>query len=243
MLGSAVNPVLREGNSDRRVAGPVKEWAQANPHKMMAWSRACRSHVGHMTHGDFYSNEQSVIMSEASDVLIEHVDANGNRTVLKESTVLEQGEVIDSTFMSKRALCDFYDAEIADAKDTGMLLSLHLKATMMKKSDPVLFGHAVRSYFKDAFTKHEATLNRINANPNNGLASVLATISEKCEASEAAAILADFEACYESGPSLAMVNSAKGITNLHVPSDVIIDASVPVVVRDGGKMWNKDNEL
>lgn len=182
-------------------------------------------------------------MSDAADVSIEHIDSNGKKTILKQSTPLLKGEVIDSTYMSKKALCDFYDAEIADAKDTGMLLSLHLKATMMKKSDPILFGHAVKSYFKDAFTKHEQTLRKINANPNNGLASVLASINEKLSAEEAAAVIADFDACYETGPSVAMVNSAKGITNLHVPSDVIIDASVPNVVRDSGKMWNKDNKL
>lgn len=182
-------------------------------------------------------------MSDAADVSIEHIDSNGKKTVLKQSTPLLKGEVIDSTYMSKKALCDFYDAEIADAKDTGMLLSLHLKATMMKKSDPILFGHAVKSYFKDAFAKHEQTLKKINANPNNGLASVLASINEKLSAEEAAAVIADFDACYETGPSVAMVNSAKGITNLHVPSDVIIDASVPNVVRDSGKMWNKDNKL
>ena len=243
VLGSAVNPVLREGNSDRRVAGPVKEWAAANPHKMMPWSRACGTHVGHMTSGDFYANEKSVIMSNEAEVCIEFIDAKGKRTVLKQNTPLEKGEVIDSTFMSKKALCEFYDFEVQDAKDTGMLLSLHLKATMMKKSDPILFGHAVKSYFKAAFTKHEQTLRKINANPNNGLASVLASINEKLPAEQAAAIIADFDACYETGPSVAMVNSAKGITNLHVPSDVIIDASVPVVVRDSGKMWNKDNEL
>lgn len=182
-------------------------------------------------------------MSDAADVCIEHVSKSGKRTVLKQSTSLLKGEVIDSTFMSKKALCEFYDFECKDAKDTGMLLSLHLKATMMKKSDPILFGHAVKSYFKDAFAKHGQTLRRINANPNNGLASVLASINEKLSAEEAAAIIADFDACCESGPSVAMVNSAKGITNLHVPSDVIIDASVPVVVRDSGKMWNKDNAL
>jgi len=182
-------------------------------------------------------------MSDAADVCIEHVSKSGKRTVLKQSTSLLKGEVIDSTFMSKKALCEFYDFECKDAKDTGMLLSLHLKATMMKKSDPILFGHAVKSYFKDAFAKHGQTLKRINANPNNGLASVLASINEKLSAEEAAAIIADFDACYESGPSVAMVNSAKGITNLHVPSDVIIDASVPVVVRDSGRMWNKDNVL
>jgi isocitrate dehydrogenase len=182
-------------------------------------------------------------MSEAADVSIEHIDSKGKRTVLKQSTPLLKGEVIDSTYMSKKALCNFYDSEFTDAKDTGMLMSLHLKATMMKKSDPILFGHAVKSYFKNAFTKHEQTLRKINANPNNGLASVLASINEKLSAEEAAVVIGDFNACYESGPSVAMVNSAKGITNLHVPSDVIIDASVPNVVRDSGKMWNKDNEL
>lgn len=154
-MGSAVNPVLREGNSDRRVAAPVKSWAAKNPHKMMPWSRACRTHVGHMTANDFYSNEQSVIMSQATEVTIEHKCKAGVRTVLKISTPLEAGEVIDSTFMSAKALAAFYDEEIKDAKDTDMLLSLHLKATMMKKSDPIMFGYAVKAYFKAAFTKHE----------------------------------------------------------------------------------------
>jgi len=243
VLGSAVNPVLREGNSDRRVAAPVKAYAQKNPHKMGIWSKACRTHVAHMDRGDFFASEQSATMGEAADVAIEHVAPDGTVTVLKESTELQAGEVIDASTMSIKDLCDFYETEISDAKDNDILLSLHLKATMMKVSDPILFGHAVKVYFKDVFEKHGPVLEEIGANPNNGLGAVLEAVDGKLPADKAKEIRDDIDACYEQRPWLAMVNSDKGITNLHVPSDIIIDASMPVVVRDSGQMWNKDNEL
>jgi len=243
ILGSAVNPVLREGNSDRRVAAPVKAYAQKNPHKMGIWSKASRTHVAHMDKGDFFSSEQSTTMKDATDVIIEHVAPDGTVTVLKESTKLQAGEVIDASTMSVEELCNFYEREISDAKENDILLSLHLKATMMKVSDPILFGHCVKVFFKPVFDKHGETLDEIGANPNNGLGAVLDSIDTKLPAEKAAEIRADIDACYEERPWLAMVNSDKGITNLHVPSDIIIDASMPVVIRDSGQMWNKDNEL
>jgi len=243
ILGSAVNPVLREGNSDRRVAKPVKSYAQKNPHKMGIWSKASRTHVAHMEKGDFFGSEQSAVMQDATDVIIEHVTPDGLTTVLKEGTPLQAGEVIDAGTMSIAELRNFYEREIQDAKDSDILLSLHLKATMMKVSDPILFGHCVTTYFKDAFEKHDEVLTSINANPNNGLQSVYNSIKTKLPKEQADEIHADFEACYEQRPWLAMVNSDKGITNLHVPSDIIIDASMPVVIRDSGMMWNKDDEL
>jgi len=243
VLGSAVNPVLREGNSDRRVAPPVKAYAQKNPHKMGIWSKASRTHVAHMTKGDFYGSEQSTTVKVDTDVVIEHVSPDGEVNVLKESTPLQAGEVIDASTMSIKELVKFYDSEIQDAKDSDILLSLHLKATMMKISDPILFGHCVKVFFKDAFDKHGALFEQIGANPNNGLGAVLASVESKLPSEKADEIKADIEACYEERPWLAMVNSDKGITNLHVPSDVIIDASMPVVVRDSGQMWNKDGEL
>jgi len=243
VLGSAVNPVLREGNSDRRVAAPVKTYAQKNPHKMGIWSKASRTHVAHMDKGDFFSSEQSTTVKDATDVQIEHVAPDGTVTVLKESTKLEAGEVIDASTMSVEDLCEFYEREISDAKENDILLSLHLKATMMKISDPILFGHCVKVFFKDVFAKHGALFEEIGANPNNGFGAVLESIDSKLPADKAAEIRADIDAAYEERPWLAMVNSDKGITNLHVPSDIIIDASMPVVVRDSGQMWNKDNEL
>lgn len=242
VLGSAVNPVLREGNSDRRVAAPVKAYAQKNPHKMGLWSKASRTHVASMDKGDFFGSEQSTFTKEATDIVIEHVTPNGEVTVLKESNPLEAGEVIDAACMSIKELREYYKREIQDAKDSDILLSLHLKATMMKVSDPILFGHCVREFFSEAFEKHADVLDEIGANPNNGLASVYSSVESKLPAAEAKAIIADFEACYEDRPWLAMVNSDKGITNLHVPSDIIIDASMPVVIRDSGQMWNKNNE-
>ena len=243
VLGSAVNPVLREGNSDRRVAAPVKAYAQKNPHKMGIWSKASRTHVAHMDKGDFFASEQSTTMKDATDVIIEHVAPDGTVTVLKDSTKLQAGEVIDASTMSVEELCNFYEREISDAKENDILLSLHLKATMMKVSDPILFGHCVKVFFKPVFDKHGETLDEIGANPNNGLGAVLDSIDSKLPAEKAAEIRADIDACYEERPWLAMVNSDKGITNLHVPSDIIIDASMPVVIRDSGQMWNKDNEL
>lgn len=243
VLGSAVNPVLREGNSDRRVAAPVKAYAQKNPHKMGIWSKACRTHVAHMDKGDFFSSEQSTTMKDATDVMIEHVAPDGTVTVLKESTLLQAGEVIDASTMSVDDLCEFYEREISDAKENDILLSLHLKATMMKISDPILFGHCVKVYFKDVFEKHGQLFEEIGANPNNGFGAILDAIDSKLSPEKAKEIRNDIDACYEERPWLAMVNSDKGITNLHVPSDIIIDASMPVVVRDSGQMWNKDNEL
>ena len=243
VLGSAVNPVLREGNSDRRVAAPVKAYAQKNPHKMGIWSKASRTHVSTMDKGDFFGSEQSTAVTADTDVIIEHVAPDGSVTVLKEGTALEAGEVIDAACMNVKELEQFYEREIQDAKDSDILLSLHLKATMMKISDPILFGHCVKAFFKDAFEKHAEVLDRIAANPNNGLGAVYQSLDTKLPHEEADAIKADFEACYEARPWLAMVNSDKGITNLHVPSDIIIDASMPVVIRDSGQMWNKDNEL
>eukprot|EP00979_Chaetoceros_neogracilis_P008223 scaffold1828_cov272-Chaetoceros_neogracile.AAC.21 len=243
VLGSAVNPVLREGNSDRRVAAPVKAYAQKNPHKMGIWSKASRTHVSFMDKGDFFGSEQSTVAKEATDVVIEHVAQDGTVTILNESNPLEAGEVIDAACMNIEELQEFYKREIQDAKDSDIMLSLHLKATMMKVSDPILFGHCVKAYFSDAFEKHGDLLDSIGANPNNGLASVYGSLESKLSSEQAAAVKADFEACYENRPWLAMVNSDKGITNLHAPSDIIIDASMPVVIRDSGQMWNKDNEL
>ena len=239
VLGSAVNPVLREGNSDRRVAAPVKSYAQANPHKMGAWSPDSRTHVAHMSGGDFFESELSVTMSAAGSVSIEHVAADGTKTTMKADIAVEAGEVVDSSFMSAKALTAFFEKEIADSRNSDLMLSLHLKATMMKISDPIMFGHCVKAYYKDALTKHAAALQEVGFNPNNGIGDAYNKI--KGHASEAA-VTADLRDC-ESGRGLAMVNSAKGITNLHVPSDVIIDASMPVVIRDSGMMWNKDDAL
>ena len=243
ILGSAVNPVLREGNSDRRVAGPVKNYAQKNPHKMGIWSKACRSHVSHMTKGDFYESEKSVTMDNATDLRIEHLAPDGTVTVLKSSTPVLAGEVVDSSFMSVSELRKFYEREIEEAKKEDILLSLHLKATMMKVSDPIMFGHAVTVFFSDAFDKHAALFKEIGANPNNGIGAVYEAVAAKLPASQAKEVKADLDACYADRPWLAMVDSRNGITNLHVPSDVIIDASMPCVVRDSGQMWNRDDEL
>ena len=244
VLGSAVNPVLREGNADRRAATSVKTFAQKNPHKMMKdWPESgSKARVAHMSEKDFYETETSTTMAEACAVRIEYVDADGAATVLKESISLLPGEVIDSAVMNVNALRAFYAGEIKSAKEEGVLLSLHLKATMMKVSDPVMFGHCVSVYFKDALDKHAAVLEEIGANVNNGLEGVLEKL-DKLPSDKKAEIEADINACYKSGPALAMVDSRKGITNLHVPNNVIVDASMPNVVRDGGRMWNNDDEL
>lgn len=241
VLGSAVNPVLREGNSDRRVARPVKEYAMRNPHKMGIWSKSCQSHVAHMTSGDFYASEQSLTCKEDGDMRIELV-AGGETTVLKDSVPVLKDEVIDSSFMSVQALRVFLEQEMQDCKENDILFSLHLKATMMKVSDPVVFGHAVSVFFKDAFSKHQDTFDKLGVNVNNGLGDVYEKI-ESLDRDTRQVIERDLAACYQTRPWLAMVNSAKGITNLHVPSDVIVDASMPVVIRDSGQMWNKDDEL
>ena len=242
VLGSAVNPVLREGNSDRRVADAVKQYAKDNPHSMGAWAKDSKSHVAHMEAGDFYGSEQSVVVAEAGSIRIELHDESGNATPLKESVGLQAGEVIDAAVMSKNALRAFFAKEIADAKASGVLLSLHLKATMMKVSDPIMFGHAVTVYFAPVFEKYADTFKRLGVDASNGLGDVYAKIAGLADA-ERAAIEADIQAVYETNPALAMVDSDKGITNLHVPSDVIIDASMPAAIRSSGKMWGADGKL
>lgn len=237
--GSAVNPVLREGNSDRRAPKAVKEYARSNPHSMGAWSADSKTHVAHMQGGDFCSNEKSVTVPEATEVKIEHVAADGSVTVLKDSFPLLAGEIIDGTVMSRDKLVAFLDEQVADAKEKGILFSLHMKATMMKVSDPIIFGHAVRVYFKDLYAKHGETFDKLGVDEKNGFGDVLARISELPD-DQREAIEADIRACYENGPDLAMVNSDKGITNLHVPSDIIIDASMPAMIRTSGQMWDKD---
>jgi len=240
VMGSAVNPVLREGNSDRRAPAAVKKYAQSNPHSMGAWSSDSASHVSTMTTGDFRHNEQSVTVAEAGTARIEFTGANSTQ-VLKEVPLLA-GEVIDGTFMSKAALDEFLAAEIADARESGVLFSLHMKATMMKVSDPIIFGHGVRAYFADMFATYGAALDDADADPNNGLGNVVAAFDELDDQTRAGAEAA-LAAAYARGPALAMVNSDKGITNLHVPSDVIIDASMPAMIRTSGQMWNAAGEL
>jgi isocitrate dehydrogenase len=239
--GSAVNPVLREGNSDRRAPGAVKEYARVNPHRMGAWSADSRSHVSTMSEGDFRSNEQSVTMSEATTVRIEHVNADNEVTVLKGDFPLEAGEVIDGTFMSKAALTSFLDAQYEDSKSSGVLYSLHMKATMMKVSDPIIFGHAVCSYFKPLFAKHQATFDQLGVDVRNGFGDLVSKISALSDEARIE-IESDIAAALESGPAMAMVDSDNGITNLHVPSDVIIDASMPAMIRTSGQMWNAENK-
>ena len=242
VLGSAVNPVLREGNSDRRAAGAVKQYARNNPHKMGAWEASSKSHVSHMSAGDFYGSEKSVTVADATTVRIELAGKDGTTTVLKEKTALKAGEVVDAAVMSTKALRAFYAEQIEDAKKQGVLLSLHLKATMMKVSDPIMFGHAVTVFFKDVFARHADAIKEIGVNVNNGFGDLLAKL-DKLPADKRAAIEADIASAYANGPAVAMVNSDKGITNLHVPSDVIVDASMPAMIRDSGRMWNKDGKL
>jgi len=242
VLGSAVNPVLREGNSDRRVADAVKQFAKDHPHSMGAWSRDSQSHVAHMSDGDFYGSEQSVVLDRACDVNIELTDKDGNVAILKQGLSLLADEVIDASVMSRVALREFYAQEIADAQKSGVLLSLHLKATMMKVSDPIMFGHAVTVYFKDVFEKHADVFAAIGVDASNGLGDVYAKIATLTDAQQTE-ITSDIEAVYASSASLAMVDSDKGITNLHVPSDVIIDASMPAAIRVGGRMWGADGAL
>ncbi|MCK0180067.1 NADP-dependent isocitrate dehydrogenase [Flavobacteriaceae bacterium S0862] len=235
--GSAVNPVLREGNSDRRAPKAVKNYAKKNPHSMGKWSSNSKSHVSTMTEGDFCHNEKSVTLSEATTVNIEHTNANGKTTILKENLALQAGEIIDAAVMQKNALLRFLEAQVQDAKDKDVLFSLHMKATMMKVSDPIIFGHAVRVFFKDLFEKHAETFDEIGVDVNNGFGNLLANLAEVSE-EKRNEILKDIDACYKNNPDLAMVNSDKGITNLHVPSDVIIDASMPAMIRNSGQMWN-----
>jgi len=237
--GSAVNPVLREGNSDRRAPKPVKQYARKNPHSMGDWSADSKTHVATMSSGDFCSNEKSVTVSEAGDVKIEFTDKNGNTTVLKEKTTLLKEEVIDATVMSKKALITFLEEQITDAKNKNVLFSLHMKATMMKVSDPIIFGHAVKVFFKDIFEKHADVLEEIGFEENNGFGDLINKLKRAPE-NKRKEIQADIQACYEKRPKLAMVNSDLGITNLHVPSDVIIDASMPAMIRNSGQMWDAD---
>ena len=242
VLGSAVNPVLREGNSDRRAAASVKQYAKNNPHRLRAWESGSKAHVAHMDGGDFFGSEQSTTMPGATDVRIEYVDNDGSVTVLKENIALQDGEVVDTSAMNVRRLREFFADQIEKAKNDGLLLSLHMKATMMKVSDPIIFGHAVSVFYKDVFDKHGDVLNELGVNVNNGLGDLYSKI-EKLPADKKAEIEADIQEVYKNRPALAMVDSDKGITNLHVPNDVIIDASMPVVIRDGGKMWGPDGEL
>ncbi|RBW55883.1 NADP-dependent isocitrate dehydrogenase [Tenacibaculum sp. E3R01] len=239
--GSAVNPVLREGNSDRRAPKAVKNYAKKNPHRMGAWSSDSKTHVATMTEGDFAHNEKSVTVPSATNVKIEHTDTKGNITVLKEKVSLLADEVIDATVMNKKALLSFLETQVLDAKNKNVLFSLHMKATMMKVSDPIIFGHAVRVFFKDLYTKHSETFNEIGVNVNNGFGNLLGNLNELSE-EKRNEILADIEAVYSNRPDVAMVDSDKGITNLHVPSDVIIDASMPAMIRTSGQMWNKEGK-
>ena len=242
ILGSAVNPVLREGNSDRRVAAPVKEYARKNPHSMGAWNADSKSHVAHMDRGDFFGSEQSHVMAEAGKVRIELTGQDGNITVLKDKIALQAGEVIDAAVMSKATLREFLTREIEDARLQDVLLSVHLKATMMKVSDPIIFGHVVSVFFQELFEKHAATFEQLGVKPNNGFRALEDKIAT-LPADQQSAIKADIDAVYAQRPKLAMVNSDKGITNLHVPSDVIIDASMPAAIRTSGQMWGPDGEL
>ncbi|MEZ4318773.1 MAG: NADP-dependent isocitrate dehydrogenase [Myxococcota bacterium] len=240
--GSAVNPVLREGNSDRRAPKAVKEYARNNPHSMGAWSKASKSHVATMASGDFRSNEQSVTVPAATTANIEHVAADGTVTVLKGGLKLQAGEIVDGTFMSRRALTAFLAEQVNDARATGVLFSLHMKATMMKVSDPIIFGHAVRVFFADLFAKHDATFEALGVDVNNGFGDLVSKIAS-LPADQRAAIEADIQAVYAKGPGIAMVDSDRGITNLHVPSDVIVDASMPAMIRASGQMWNAAGKL
>jgi isocitrate dehydrogenase len=241
-IGSAVNPVLREGNSDRRAPRAVKEFARKNPHSMAEWSQASRSHVSHMHSGDFYHGEKSMTMDRARDVKMELITKSGKTIVLKPLTKLLDREVIDSMFMSKKALCEFYEKEIEDARKTGVMFSLHVKATMMKVSHPIVFGHCVKIFYKDAFEKHAKLFEELGVNVNNGMANLYDKITALPQ-SKQDEIKRDLHACHEHRPELAMVDSAKGITNFHSPNDIIVDASMPAMIRNGGKMWDANGRL
>ncbi|WMI65580.1 NADP-dependent isocitrate dehydrogenase [Aestuariibaculum sp. YM273] len=240
--GSAVNPVLREGNSDRRAPKAVKNYAKNNPHSMGAWTKDSKTHVATMEAGDFAHNEKSLTLQEATTIKIVHTDDNGTETVLKDSFAIQKGEIIDATVMNKKALISFFEKQVADAKANGVLFSLHMKATMMKVSDPIIFGHAVEIFFKDVFAKHGETLEQIGVDVNSGFGNLVEKLQELPEAKRNE-IQADIDAVFANGPALAMVNSDKGITNLHVPSDVIIDASMPAMIRTSGQMWNAEGKL
>ena len=238
VMGSAVNPILREGNSDRRAPKAVKDYAKAHPHSMGKWSADSKTTVASMEgHGDFFSNEKSICVPEATDVKIEFIGADGTTQILKESTPLQAGEILDATFLSKAALVDFLGKQIAKAKAENLLLSLHMKATMMKVSDPIIFGYAVEVFFKDLIAKHAATLKELGVDFKNGFGDLITKL-DKLPSGKKAEIVADIQLAYQNGPALSMVNSDKGITNLHVPSDVIVDASMPAMIRAGGKVWD-----
>ena len=240
--GSAVNPVLREGNSDRRAPRAVKEYARKHPHSMTEWAQASRTHVSHMHQGDFYHGEKSLTLDKARDVKMELLTRSGKTLVLKPKVSLKDGEIIDSMFMSKKALCEFYEREIEDARKYGVMFSLHVKATMMKVSHPIVFGHCVRIFYKEAFAKHAKLFEALGVNVNNGMVNLydkLATLPS----SQRDEVMRDLHACHEHRPELAMVDSAKGITNFHSPNDVIVDASMPAMIRVGGKMWGPDGRL
>lgn len=241
-IGSAVNPVLREGNSDRRAPRAVKEYARKNPHSMGEWSQASRTHVSHMHGGDFYHGEKSMTLDRARDVKMELITKSGKTLVLKPKVSLQAGEIIDSMFMSCKALCDFYERQIEDARKSGVMFSLHVKATMMKVSHPIVFGHCVRIFYKQAFEKHGALFDSLGVNVNNGMVDLYNKIA-KLPDSQREEIMRDIHACHENRPELAMVDSAKGITNFHSPSDVIVDASMPAMIRAGGKMYGADGRL
>ncbi|WP_099025119.1 NADP-dependent isocitrate dehydrogenase [Mycolicibacterium palauense] len=242
VLGSAVNPVLREGNSDRRAPKAVKEFARKHPHSMGKWSMASRTHVAHMRSGDFYAGEKTITLDRARDVKMELKTASGETLLLKPKVSLDEGDVIDSMYMSKNALCAFYEEQMQDAYDTGVMFSLHVKATMMKVSHPIVFGHAVKVFYKDAFAKHQALFDELGVNVNNGLSDLYTKI-EALPASKRDEIIDDLHKCHEHRPELAMVDSARGITNFHSPSDVIVDASMPAMIRAGGKMYGADGKL
>ena len=241
-IGSAVNPVLREGNSDRRAPRAVKEYARKNPHSMADWSQASRTHVSHMHTGDFYHGEKSMTLDRARDVKMELITKSGKTLVLKPKVALQAGEIIDSMFMSKTALCAFYEREIDDARKSGVMFSLHVKATMMKVSHPIVFGHCVRIFYKEAFDKHAELFERLGVNVNNGMVDLYNKI-DKLPASQRDEVMRDIHACHEHRPELAMVDSAKGITNFHSPSDIIVDASMPAMIRAGGRMYGADGRL
>ncbi|NMM76481.1 NADP-dependent isocitrate dehydrogenase [Acidovorax sp. SRB_24] len=241
-IGSAVNPVLREGNSDRRAPRAVKEYARKNPHAMAEWSQASRSHVSHMHRGDFYHGEKSITLDQARDVKMELTTKSGQTVVLKPKVSLKAGEIVDSMFMSKKALLDFYETQIEDARKTGVMFSLHVKATMMKVSHPIVFGHCVKIFYKDAFAKHGKLFEELGVNVNNGMANLYEKVATLPQSTREE-VLKDLHACHEGRPELAMVDSAKGITNFHSPNDIIVDASMPAMIRNGGKMWGADGRL
>ena len=240
-LGSAVNPVLREGNSDRRAPAAVKNYVKKHPHSMSEWKQWSQTHVSHMNEGDFYHGEKSMTLDRARDVKMELITKSGETIVLKPKVALKDGEIIDSMFMSKKALCDFYEKELEDCREAGILFSLHVKATMMKVSHPIVFGHCVKIYYKNAFEKHGKLFDELGVNINNGMASLYEKL-ETLPASQREEIIRDLHACQEHRPALAMVDSAKGITNFHSPNDVIVDASMPAMIRGGGKMWGADGK-